>query len=447
MNKESLNSILKSIKTAIMTSRPAYKDFIYKKEYDEVVEIVNTTITEGWYYAELSDKTVTKFVEGEEYTVSIDSTEYKVIANSEGALVIDDIGFSFDIYNGVFSSINDPSDFIGKTISVKYTKHVVEEKYDIKKLPEECLPDSIDKFKKSVQKQNTNFEQQLDNLESYANSIWSYCDSAHTKVSTAQTTANTAQTTANTAQTTANTALTRAKVIPDMFASEDEDAYIANKLCSLNALDKTGVVYSVNGIGVNGGSNPSTDYNKIMKLSNTHYAVLNITYKTETKFTNGYIIEFNLNDDEMDAYFPDQTIVLDDNLKLVLKQLNIHYNINDKRYGYETAKCSVIYNDGTLASDEKDNVSIYITTYPISNIQKLNGDLVTTASSEIMGTVKANAKTEDQTLPVGIDDSGFLWTKETDIPTVTSDDNGKILRVVDGVWAAVTIPNANEVSF
>lgn len=30
---------------------------------------------------------------------------------------------------------------------------------------------------------------------------------------------------------------------------------------------------------------------------------------------------------------------------------------------------------------------------------------------------------------------------------VTAADNGKFLRVVDGVWAAATVPNANGVSF
>lgn len=32
-------------------------------------------------------------------------------------------------------------------------------------------------------------------------------------------------------------------------------------------------------------------------------------------------------------------------------------------------------------------------------------------------------------------------------PTVTTDDNGKFLRVVDGTWTATTVPNAEEVSF
>ena len=33
------------------------------------------------------------------------------------------------------------------------------------------------------------------------------------------------------------------------------------------------------------------------------------------------------------------------------------------------------------------------------------------------------------------------------IPTVTSSDNGKVLQVVNGAWAAVSIPSASGVSF
>ena len=33
------------------------------------------------------------------------------------------------------------------------------------------------------------------------------------------------------------------------------------------------------------------------------------------------------------------------------------------------------------------------------------------------------------------------------IPEVTSEDNGKFLRVVDGAWAAASVPSANGVSF
>lgn len=33
------------------------------------------------------------------------------------------------------------------------------------------------------------------------------------------------------------------------------------------------------------------------------------------------------------------------------------------------------------------------------------------------------------------------------IPDVTAEDNGKFLRVVNGAWAASTVPNAEEASF
>ena len=38
------------------------------------------------------------------------------------------------------------------------------------------------------------------------------------------------------------------------------------------------------------------------------------------------------------------------------------------------------------------------------------------------------------------------WGKK-EIPAVTASDNGKFLRVVSGAWAAVSISDANGVSF
>lgn len=40
-----------------------------------------------------------------------------------------------------------------------------------------------------------------------------------------------------------------------------------------------------------------------------------------------------------------------------------------------------------------------------------------------------------------------LSDKPTQLPSVTSSDNGAFLRVVDGAWAATTVPNAEETSF
>ena len=49
-----------------------------------------------------------------------------------------------------------------------------------------------------------------------------------------------------------------------------------------------------------------------------------------------------------------------------------------------------------------------------------------------------------------INDSGFITVKDLpnpELPSVTEADNGKVLRVVNGVWAAATIPNAEGVGF
>lgn len=37
--------------------------------------------------------------------------------------------------------------------------------------------------------------------------------------------------------------------------------------------------------------------------------------------------------------------------------------------------------------------------------------------------------------------------KANELPTVTSSDNGKVLRVVNGAWSAVQLPSASGVSF
>ena len=53
-----------------------------------------------------------------------------------------------------------------------------------------------------------------------------------------------------------------------------------------------------------------------------------------------------------------------------------------------------------------------------------------------------NIKTVNGTSLLG---SGNISTAE--LPTVTTSDNGKILQVVSGAWAAASLPSANGVSF
>lgn len=49
------------------------------------------------------------------------------------------------------------------------------------------------------------------------------------------------------------------------------------------------------------------------------------------------------------------------------------------------------------------------------------------------------AKTSDMTKAVGKDGNGKLWTAP-ELPAVTATDNGKVLTVVSGAWAAAELP-------
>lgn len=39
------------------------------------------------------------------------------------------------------------------------------------------------------------------------------------------------------------------------------------------------------------------------------------------------------------------------------------------------------------------------------------------------------------------------WNKNSGLPSVTAEDNGKFLRVEAGAWAAASVPDANGGSF
>lgn len=65
----------------------------------------------------------------------------------------------------------------------------------------------------------------------------------------------------------------------------------------------------------------------------------------------------------------------------------------------------------------------------ISSIRLLNGDLVDIADAEARSSI-----------------AGLIENGKT-LPDVGASDNGKILRVVDGSWAAATLQDASGVSF
>lgn len=80
-----------------------------------------------------------------------------------------------------------------------------------------------------------------------------------------------------------------------------------------------------------------------------------------------------------------------------------------------------------------------------TNIKTVNGtSLLGSGNVEVQPTLVSgtNIKTVNGTSILG---SGNISTVE--LPTVTASDNGKILQVVSGAWAAASLPSASGVSF
>ena len=132
------------------------------------------------------------------------SARMKVTASqihASGTIGIGDLtdhqnGYAVAMLNG-FILCQAMGTYIGATISVSQTKTATTERYEIKKLPVECLPNGVAKTK------------DVRAAKSAAAAAQSTANDAKTAAETAQTTANAAQTTANAAQTTAENALER----------------------------------------------------------------------------------------------------------------------------------------------------------------------------------------------------------------------------------------------
>lgn len=89
----------------------------------------------------------------------------------------------------------------------------------------------------------------------------------------------------------------------------------------------------------------------------------------------------------------------------------------------------------------------------------VNLGTVITAHQDISGKVNGPANSNNGTVALfngttgkTIKDSGLTIGRSVPanavfLPTVTTSDNGKVLRVVDGAWAAVSLPSASGVSF
>ena len=205
MTKENLKNILTAVRDMIMRNRVAYKDYLGEVTETKTMKILeNVVLAEGQMMLPVADAAFSGFIVGEAYRVVLNGEEKSVVAkdSSKGVILsnVEDISNPpSDAWALMYNSekgkmvANVLGAFIGATISVYYDETVTEQKWSVKKLAYELLPDRL-----------------LSALSAAANTArkaLTAANAAHTTAENAQSTADAAHTTAENAQTTANAAL------------------------------------------------------------------------------------------------------------------------------------------------------------------------------------------------------------------------------------------------
>lgn len=197
MRKNNLTALLTDLRALILNSRPAYRDFLGKVTETKTTKILeNVVLAESQLMLPVADAAFSGFTAGKAYRVMLSGEEESVVAaDFSGVVVLSNVN--------VEDFSNPPNDywilqfapeegkmiaatggaFLGATISVYYDETMTEQRWSVKKLSYELLPDRL-----------------LSALSAAANTA----RKALTAANAAQGTANAAQRTANTAASVAN---------------------------------------------------------------------------------------------------------------------------------------------------------------------------------------------------------------------------------------------------
>ena len=469
---------LTAIKALIMKSRPAYKDYLGKAT--KIVKIYEGALPEDGSYTVVncSDPNFEGFVTGEYYDVVIDGEQKKCLGllfSGVGCIGCADsfeeleqlmleehpnVWYAASSSNGTIELWAYGS-FANKSITI--SKTVSEEKYDIKKLPEECLPDSVGKKINTVSTAITKLRSLVNDTASIANEALGTAQDAQYNISTtnsiattAKTTAETAKTTAEAAQITAETAKTTAEaaqttansIMPDWNENDESSrCYIANR--SHYTMGQT----VISNTRKQNGSSMCNDIAYLM--SQTHYdpaeydgAILKCAGDTFvigqdvniTKFSfNAFYIK-NPNDSDKVLLFVDGSGTFGSfRPGGVSGSVQSFSFTTDGVYATHDVT-SITFPEQVKKLDDK---------YVPDTIQRVGDDVIIN-SSTVDSTKKFKITVDDSGVPTvtNTDDSTISWTPTKELPTVTTSDSGKFLRVSStGEWAAETISNAEEASF
>lgn len=104
--------------------------------------------------------------------------------------------------------------------------------------------------------------------------------------------------------------------------------------------------------------------------------------------------------------------------------------------------------DDIYGGDKTDPVSGNAVIVATSNLGMALSSLQVWIDNQVMPAIGPIPAEADNGKVLTIKNATPIWENSTNsLPTITTDDNGKLLQVVDGAWAAVAITNGNEVAY
>lgn len=150
-----MTALLTDLRALILNSRPAYRDFLGEVTETKPTKILeNVVLAENQLMLPVADAAFSGFIAGEAYRVVLDGEEENIIAkdSSEGVILsnVEDISnppsdywlIGYIVERGMMIAFT-AGTFLGATISVYYDETVTEQRWSVKKLAYELLPDQL----------------------------------------------------------------------------------------------------------------------------------------------------------------------------------------------------------------------------------------------------------------------------------------------------------------
>ena len=155
VTKENLKNVLTAVRDMIMRNRVAYKDYLGEVTEAKTMKILeNVVLAEGQMMLPVADTAFSGFIAGEAYRVVLNGEEKSVVAKDlSGVGVLSNVEDFSNIPNDYWALQYDFEKgkmiadaigaFLGATISVYYDEMVTTQKWSVKKLAYELLPDRL----------------------------------------------------------------------------------------------------------------------------------------------------------------------------------------------------------------------------------------------------------------------------------------------------------------